>query len=149
MLSARQTRFALEYAVDHNGAAAAARAGYSAKSARDVACRLLRNPEIRELVDQAAKDLAAKLEITRQTALQGILEGVALARAKGDPGGMIRGWCEVARLLGLYPPTERRVRVTTARDRSLRELSDEELGALLTSDMGEGVKGLKGGFHNS
>jgi hypothetical protein len=91
-----QTRFALEYAVDHNGSAAAARAWYSAKSYRD-------DPEIRELIDQAAPQ-GAKLKISREEALRGLLEGVARAKAKGDAAGVIRGWSEVAWLLGFYAP---------------------------------------------
>ena len=40
--SAKQARFVREYAVDCNGAAAAVRAGYSPRSAKVTASRLLR-----------------------------------------------------------------------------------------------------------
>lgn len=45
-LTPRQARFVDAYAVDRNGAAAARRAGYSAKSAKDIASRLLRLPHV-------------------------------------------------------------------------------------------------------
>ena len=115
MLTPRQARFALEYAVDRNGAAAAARSGYNEKSARDIASRLLRNQEIQQRINEAAKQTAEKLRITRETALQGLLESVGLARTKGDAAGVIRGWSEVARLLGFYASQERRVKVSAAR----------------------------------
>jgi hypothetical protein len=34
----------------------------------------------------------AKLEISRETVVRGLLDGVELARAKGDAGPMISGW---------------------------------------------------------
>jgi phage terminase small subunit len=45
-LTARQRKFVAEYVVDHNGAAAARRAGYNASTAKEYAYQLLQRPEI-------------------------------------------------------------------------------------------------------
>ena len=58
-MNTRQRRFAEEYAVDHNGAAAAVRAGYIKTRAKQTAYRLLAHPDVSTLV---AKLDAAKRE---------------------------------------------------------------------------------------
>ena len=52
----RWSRFALEYIVEvGNGAKAARKAGYSPKSARFIASRLIRNPVIRAMMRELAQ----------------------------------------------------------------------------------------------
>jgi len=46
VLPSKQSRFIDEYMVDMNGAAAAERAGYSAKTSRAIAYELLTKPDI-------------------------------------------------------------------------------------------------------
>jgi len=58
-MNTRQRRFAEEYAVDHNGAAAAVRAGYTQTRAKQTAYRLLAHADVSTLV---AKLDAAKRE---------------------------------------------------------------------------------------
>lgn len=57
-LTKKKKRFADEYLIDLNGAQAAIRAGYSAATARAIACNLLALPEIKEYVAErmAEKD---------------------------------------------------------------------------------------------
>ncbi len=49
-LNAKQKRFAAEYSVDHNGAQAAIRAGYSEKTAKQTASRMMANVAVKQLV---------------------------------------------------------------------------------------------------
>jgi phage terminase small subunit len=64
VLTAREQQFILEYAVDSNGAAAAIRAGYSAKGAKVAAARLLKKPAIKAAIE--AKQ-AARLQAVETT----------------------------------------------------------------------------------
>ncbi len=50
-LTARHDRFCIEYMVDLNGAQAAIRSGYSAKTARITASKLLTNPNILKKIE--------------------------------------------------------------------------------------------------
>ena len=52
-LSARHQRFVQEFLLDGNAAAAATRAGYNPRTARNTAYRLLRRPEVQEAITQA------------------------------------------------------------------------------------------------
>lgn len=63
--AARYERFAREYVIDHNGKQAAIRAGYSEKTAEVQASRLLRNVQVRALVERFESESARRLEITK------------------------------------------------------------------------------------
>lgn len=83
-LSAKQLRFVEEYLVDLNGAAAARRAGYSARRARQAASDLLDTPAVQEriVVLQAAR--SERTQITADDVLQELW-----AIATADPRELI------------------------------------------------------------
>jgi phage terminase small subunit len=62
-LSPKRQRFVDEYAIDCNGAQAAIRAGYSAKTANEQATRLLANVSIKAAVDDKLAAIARNNEI--------------------------------------------------------------------------------------
>ena len=62
-LTGGQQRFALEYAKDGNGAAAARRAGYSAKGAKQQASHLLTVPNVQAAVSAAVGQHFADLNL--------------------------------------------------------------------------------------
>lgn len=55
--------------MDHNGAQAAIRAGYSENGARTEAARLLKLPEVIERVEELERETAESLKITREKVL--------------------------------------------------------------------------------
>lgn len=58
MFTPKQAAFIREYLIDKNGAQAAIRAGYSAKTAASIAEENLRKPDIRAAIDDELKRLA-------------------------------------------------------------------------------------------
>ena len=66
----KQRRFIDEYLIDSNGAQAAIRAGYSAKTARKKASDLLRLPEISAAVKKRQDELSGKLRITQEQIIE-------------------------------------------------------------------------------
>lgn len=73
-LTARQEAFCREYVVDRNGAAASVRAGYSEKTAKVVACNLLKDrrvlARIHDLHQQAAALAERKFEVTAERVIE-------------------------------------------------------------------------------
>lgn len=69
-LTDKQKRFVDEYLVDLNATQAAARAGYSARTANEQGARLLANASVRKAVQQGQQRSARKLEITRERVLR-------------------------------------------------------------------------------
>ena len=60
-LTAKQQRFCDEYLIDLNATQAAIRAGYSEKTARNIANENLTKPDIREYIDKRMKEKEAAL----------------------------------------------------------------------------------------
>ena len=77
-LSIRQERFAIELPVDWNQTAAALRAGYSKRSARQSGYDNMKNPYILKLVQEEIKRLAENAEMDADEAFA---ETVKIARA--------------------------------------------------------------------
>jgi len=90
-LNAKQKRFAHEYSVDHNGAQAAIRAGYSARTAKQTASRMMANVAVKQLVAKLDAQKGAELGIEGKEALAQLKELLAEASVlqpklwKGEP----------------------------------------------------------------
>ena len=69
-LTQRQKKFCLEYMKDFNGTQAALRAGYSVASAPVVACNLLKNPKVLNVIDGFEKELSTRFMSTKERVLK-------------------------------------------------------------------------------
>lgn len=69
-MNPKQQAFVREYLVDLNATQAAIRAGYSAKTARQIGDRLLSKADIQASVQELQRERAARLEITADRVLQ-------------------------------------------------------------------------------
>lgn len=65
-MNPKQERFAHEYVVDHNAAAAARRAGYSSNRAKQTGSRLLTLPDVAQLIEKLDAEKRDELGITAQ-----------------------------------------------------------------------------------
>jgi phage terminase small subunit len=63
-LTLKQNRFIAEYAIDGNAAAAARRAGYSAKTARQAGARLLSNVDVKKAIKSGQAKRSAKAGVS-------------------------------------------------------------------------------------
>ena len=133
LLSKRQGLFVNALVITRNGAEAARRAGYSVKTARQIASENLTKPYIQAAIAAKETELATALEIDRNAIIGGIFEAIATAKASADAGQVIRGWVEVAKLTGLDKPDAAPVRPVGAAGENealrmkLEALSDAEL----------------------
>ena len=86
-LNAKQKRFAQEYSVDHNGAQAAIRAGYSENRAKQTGYRLVANVAVRQLVAKLDERKRAELGIEGTAALEHVAEARVVQPKlwKGEP----------------------------------------------------------------
>jgi len=117
-----------------NGAAAAVRTGYSAKTSRAIACELLTKPDIQAELQARGDALARELEITREGVVRGLLDAFEMAKADRQPGIMVSSMAAIAKLLGLYAVETKRIELTTGQDAVLAEYSrmnDDQLLALI------------------
>jgi phage terminase small subunit len=90
--------------VTRNGSESARRAGYSTKTAYQIAFENLRKPEVVAALEAKEAALARKLEIDREAVIGGILQAIAEARSQGNAGTMVSGWSQIAKITGLDKP---------------------------------------------
>lgn len=132
-LSSRQVQFVEEYAVSRNGAGAAARAGYSQRSAKVTAARLLTKANVRAALAVREAENAEALGVTRERVLAEVQAAIDVAAINGDAMAMIAGWREVAKLCGYYSPCQSPVSSSVGSNATanrIRSMSDAELAAL-------------------
>ena len=120
-LTPKQAAFVREYLKDLNATQAATRAGYSAKTANEQGARLLAKASIQEAVARGREKLAAKVEVTTERVLNGLL-----AEATADDGptcktARVKAWELLGKHLGLLT------------DRSKVEVSGDVTGYLAMS----------------
>ena len=129
-MTPRQERFVQEYLIDRNGAAAAVRAGYSPRTSRQIAHKLLTKADVAAAVRQGEAQLAAEAQLAREEVLRGLLAAIDMARVQGDPAAMIAGWREIGRMCGYYAPERKQISLTGESHKlqtQLEALSDTDL----------------------
>lgn len=105
-MTPKQKRFVEEYALDHNAAAAARRAGYSANGAKVTASRLLTsaNPVLISAIQKCEAENARDLGLRREDILQGLMDAVEQAKLMADPMSQVAALRQLALLCGFYRP---------------------------------------------
>ncbi len=101
-MNSRQRAFAQEYAVDHNGAAAAVRAGYSPGRAKMTARDLLLKPDVLDEVAKLDAVTAEELGISKlwiMSKLKILVEGAMVGEYPATVG--VRALESLAKMSGL------------------------------------------------
>ena len=129
-LSDKQIRFVNEYLIDLNGAQAAIRSGFSRRSARQIATRLLSKADIMALVRKKQQETEERLQITRDDILTGLLMAAREAKVAGDPMGMIKAYREIGLMMGYYDQPQAPTSHNICNEQ-VRAMSDEELDAMI------------------
>lgn len=99
-LTPKQRRFVEEYLIDLNATQAAIRAGYSAKTAEVQGCRLLRNAQVRALVEAGQVKARERCEVTRDTIAKQLDEDRQLAHDVEQAGAAVSATVAKAKLFG-------------------------------------------------
>jgi len=132
-LTEMQKLFVKHWAAGESILSASHRAGYSDSGTS--AYRMVRMPNILALYTAEKLAYEAASGMTRKKVMDGLLEGVEMAKLAGEPAAMIAGWREVGKMCGYYEPVVRKVEVTVTgnalQDR-LNRLSDAELLKVIT-----------------
>lgn len=90
-------------------------------------------PKVADFIATKRAELSTALQITRADAIEGMQDAVNMAKLAGDPMSMIRGWSEIAKMLGLYAPEVKKVELSLgARNiqSKYEAMTDEELLAI-------------------
>jgi phage terminase small subunit len=100
-LTAKQQAFVNEYVIDFNGAQSAIRAGYSERSAKELAADMLTKPNIQSAIAQAIEDRSKRTKIDADYVLKrlGQIDEMDCADVLNDDGSlkMVRDWPKIWR----------------------------------------------------
>ncbi len=139
-LTARQLRFIDEYMIDSNGAAAAVRAGYSPKTAREMASENLSKPHISAVLRERQVQVSEELNITRVGVIKGLLEAFEVAKNERNPASMVSAMATLAKMLGFYSPEVKKVDLDVQGQSALQakyaSMNDKQLLALIAQGAG-------------
>lgn len=115
---------------------ATARAGY--QNSPFYGHTLIKQPNARALYDAEKLKYEESCQMTRKRVMEGLLEGVEMAKLAGEPASVISGWREIGKMCGYYEPVTRKVELTVngsvVLDR-MNRLSDAELLKLIQEDV--------------
>lgn len=135
-LTPRQQRFIDEYIVGGNATEAARRAGYSDRTARQIASENLSKLDIQAAIEAARRREAEYWQLQKRDVLAALLGAIQMAKEQVNPAAMIRGLVEIAKLLGYYDPEVAKVPLSEEAERLKAKyelMSDEELYARMAA----------------
>lgn len=133
-LTDKQKLFVKFWAEGESITSASARAGYA--DGAQMAYRMTKYPNVLQLYHQIKAKYEEAGQMTRQKVMDGLMEGIEMAKLMAEPATMISGWREVGKMCGYYAPVEHRMKVDVTGnivvDR-LNSMSDAELLKVITS----------------
>jgi len=137
-LTDMQKAFVMYMAQGESVVSAMSRAGYDTNTGSTYGYRLIRQPNVLALLSQEKAKYEASCQMTRKRVMDGLLEGVEMAKLAGEPASIIAGWREIGKMCGYYEPVTRKVDITVSGglvlDR-MNRLSDAELLRLIQEDV--------------
>jgi len=139
-LTEMQREFVKNLAAGETPKNAYLRAGYKISEAsapagaRSYIYRMLEMPNIKRALAIERDAYIAQSNMTKKKVMDGLLEGIEMAKLMSEPMTMISGWREVGKLCGFYEPTRHKVDISvngTMVLEQMNSLSDEELLKLI------------------
>lgn len=127
-LTPKQARFVSEYLKDQNATQAAARAGYSERTANQQGSRLLVNVGVAAAIAKGQVRVAKKAEITVSSLAAEFEEARALAKKQGQASAMVAATTGKGKLSGLL--VERHKHSGAIGTYDLTKVTDDDLNRL-------------------
>lgn len=127
-LTEQQLEFVKHRARGVTATTAARRAHY--KHPKQIASVVEMNPRVQEALKLEMEQYRIQAATTRDEVVAGIKDAINQAKLIADPSAQIKGWTELARMLGYYAPEVKKVELSISADKQrqrLEVLSDEEL----------------------
>jgi hypothetical protein len=138
-LTEKQRLFVKNWAAGDTPLNAAIRAGYSEGGAT-LCYRLIRMPNILALYEQEKKAYEDSVQMTRKRVMEGLLEGVEMAKLMAEPASMIAGWREIGKMCGYYEPVKKKIDINVQGNvvmQRMERMSDEELMKMIAGTVQE------------
>lgn len=100
-LTAKQAAFVREYLIDRNGTQAAIRAGYSEKTAGQIAEQNLKKLEIKEAIEKGEAKHAERCAVTIESLTDELNDAIRMSYEQEDPNALRQAIMAKAKIHGL------------------------------------------------
>lgn len=137
-LTQMQKDFVREWAKGESILSASTRAGYH--DSGTYAYRMVRMPNILRLYNEEKAKYEEAAGMTRKKVMDGLMEGIEMAKLLGEPASVISGWREVGKMCGYYEPVRRKLDITVNGNvvmERMNRLSDAELLKMIEEGVNE------------
>lgn len=117
---------------------ASARAGYG--DGATYAYKLVRFPQAVALYNEEKRLYEEASQMTRKKVMDGLLEGIEMAKMMAEPASVINGWKTVGQMCGYFEPVKKKLEITVKGQIAMQKmelLSDEDLLKLLATDLAD------------
>ncbi len=101
-MTPKQECFCREYLVDLNATAAALRAGYSERTAKQQGSCLLTNVDVQAAIVEAQEARAERTGLTQDAVVQGLLKEAEFKGEGSSPAARVSAWAHLGRHLGMF-----------------------------------------------
>jgi len=129
----QQRAFVRLWASGESITSASIKAGYN--DGASYAYRMTKMPNILKMYDAEKRLYEESSQMTRKRVMDGLLEGVEMAKLMAEPASIISGWREIGKMCGYYEPTRHKIDVSVTGNvvlERMNRLSDSELLKLIT-----------------
>ena len=95
-----------------------------------MAYRIVRFPQAIALYNEEKRLYEEASQMTRKRVMDGLLEGVEMAKLVSDPGSVITGWKTIGQMCGYFEPVKVNVRFAAGEHPTMKQmnrLTDAEL----------------------
>jgi hypothetical protein len=104
----------------------------------------LRSETVKQEIARARAEISDATTLKRLDVVEGILDGIGVARMMSDGGNVIRGWVEISKILGLAVPEVKTINLNVSSQRlrtRFEALSDQELLEIMEGEAKEVSRG--------
>lgn len=102
--------------------------------------QMSRSATVQAEIARAREEISDATSLKRLDVIEGILDGIGVARMMSDGGNVIRGWTEIGKILGHYAPEVKTLNLNINQQRlrtKFESLSDEDLMAIIEGEAKE------------
>ncbi len=111
-MTPKQERFVAEYMLDLNATQAAARAGYSPKTAAEQGYQLLHKTSVQEAIQDLQAKFRERMEVSKESVTAQLNTAYDMAEANGQTAVMVQATMGIAKVHGLLVDKTEEVKPT-------------------------------------
>lgn len=120
-LTEKQRLFVKHWAAGETITTASARAGYN--DGATYAYRMVKMPNILKLYNEEKRKYEEASQMTRKKVMDGLLEGIEMAKLMSEPASVITGWKTVGQMCGYFEPVKRKLDINLTGTFAMKQLS--------------------------